>query len=232
MVAASRVPELAPGEVHAWRFSLAANASADPALELPADELARAGRFVFERDRRRFLRAREAMRTLLGAYLALEPQALEIFYGPQGKPFVDPRYGLGFNMSHSGEHGLIAISRQPHVGVDIEELSAREGLRALADSVFSPAERDAIAAVPEAGLAAAFYNAWTRKEACLKALGMGLAVEPNAVHVGLGSARDWVRLPGASEEIEVASLFEDESCSAALAVAGGYTRFRMLHWMP
>ena len=137
-------------------------------------------------------------------------------------------------MSHSGDHGLIAVARAAQVGVDIEEMSAREGLRALAASVFSEEEMQDLHEVSDSELAVPFLTCWTRKEACLKALGVGLTVEPKAVHVGIRPLRSQARIPevGACESVEVASLPQDEHCVSALAVAGGYSRTRLLQWEP
>jgi 4'-phosphopantetheinyl transferase len=231
VVRSARVPRLAAGEVHAWRFSLGDDGPAIDARSFPADDIARSQRFVFERDRRRFLRSRHVLRELLDGYAGGEPAGHALSFGAHGKPAVDARFGLDFNLSHSGDRGLIAFARDAQVGVDIEEISERPGMRALAASVMSPEEQAALRDIPDETLAVPFLTCWTRKEACLKAVGVGLSLEPRSVTVGIRAVRSRIRLGAAwREEIEVANLFEDGHSIAALAVAGGYTRVRLLDW--
>jgi 4'-phosphopantetheinyl transferase len=230
---AASVPALTEGEVHAWRFALGEDGPVVVEREVNADDLERADRFVFERDRSRFLRARHVMRDLLGAYVGGEPQGHAIVYGPYGKPGVDPELGIGFNVSHSGDHGLIAFARGAEVGVDIEEVCLREGMRGLVGTVMSPDEEAALRDIPDAAFALPFLTCWTRKEACLKALGVGLAMDPRTVSVGIRAVRSHVSVPPAgSMDVEVTSLFQDGRCVGALAVAGGYTRAHLLEWAP
>lgn len=217
--------------MHVWRIALD-GAWPEAAAVLHAAELERAQRFAFERDRLRYVRGRHAMRSLLGAYLGIAPAQIEIHAGAHGKPFVAPSLGLAFNLSHAADDAVLAVSRSPDVGVDIEALSPRLDLPALAATVFTEEERGQLASFPEAARLAAFLTGWTRKEACLKALGVGLTVEPRGVHVGLEPARRQVRLTAAqaTRSVDVERIIADDRAVAALAVADGYTRYRMLHW--
>ena len=225
----ARVPDLAEGEVHAWRFDLGAHVPGGG--EVHAEDLQRAERFAFARDRARFLRARQVMRGLVAAYLGTDAASTEIAYGMQGKPHVDARFGLSFNLSHSGDHGLIAFARGVEVGVDIEEIQPLPGLRTLAATVMSPKELEALRVLPDAAITVPFLTCWTRKEACLKAIGVGLAVEPRTFTVGIHALRTRVRLPEAGvDAVEIASLFDDGRCVGALAVAGRYSRARLMEW--
>jgi 4'-phosphopantetheinyl transferase len=171
------------------------------------------------------------MRELLSAYVGGEPRQHAILYGDHGKPHVDARFGIAFNMSHSGDHGLIAFARGVEVGVDIEEIAAREGMRALVTTVMSPREQAAIRDIPDAAFCVPFLTCWTRKEACLKALGIGLSVEPRTVSVGIRTTRSRVKISAPRPvEVDVTSLFQDERSVGALAVAGAYRRARLLDW--
>lgn len=156
--------------VDLWRIDLdAASAGADGLLS--AEERARAARFVFERDRRRFAGGRAALRRLLAGYGGGRAGALALGARPGGKPFLAD--GPPFNLSHSAEAGLLAVGGEREVGVDLERIRPLEDLAALAASALAPAEQAAWRA--GGGDGPAFLRIWTRKEAALKALGVGLA---------------------------------------------------------
>ncbi len=125
--------------------------------------MARASRFVRDRDREVFIASHKALRRLVGdAHHRI---------GPHGKPHVP---GVSFNLSHSGELALVAVAPpQVDVGVDVEQVVDRD-LDLVAPTVFSQAELRAFASAPDKS--AAFFRAWTRKEAFLKMLGVGISV--------------------------------------------------------
>lgn len=213
-----------PGEIHVWRIDL--SAPWDPAGEadLVATELERAARFAFDRDRHRFLHGRRALRRLLGRYAGIEPARLDLRANEHGKPLLDERLGLAFNLTHAGDAALLAVGRGAAIGIDLEEIREKPDLRALARSVFSAAEMQALRDVPDAELALPFYVTWTRKEAYLKALGSGLSIEPRSVHVGTTAARERLAGTKPGEFVEVAGLLQDARHVAAIAVVGGYSR--------
>jgi len=143
---------------------------------LAADERERAARYRFDVHRRAFEACRSVVREILGRYLALAPAAVRFQYGPQGKPALPPDDGpLVFSVSHSGELGLCAVAREGALGVDLERVRSLDDALAIAERFFSPAERDALRTLQPPALATAFFTAWTRKEAFIKALGEGLS---------------------------------------------------------
>jgi 4'-phosphopantetheinyl transferase len=224
VITAPRVPaapRLAPGEVHVWHVGLAGAASPAAIACLADGEVSRASRFAFERDRRRYVRARSALRALLGRYLGLLPAEVPISYGRHGKPRVAARVPLEFNVTHSGERALIAVCRHAALGVDIEMVDRSRPIADLARDVFTDAEIGELEAAP-GDAAIAFHACWSRKEAFLKALGLGLTLAPREVHVGTRPDRRHVP-SSASARIEVATLFADETAAAAIAVVGGFT---------
>lgn len=149
-------------------------------------ELARAERFVSPHDHRRFVHAHAAVRRLLGEVLGRAPASLRFVEGPRGKPALAPASGVAFNLSHSGEHALVAIAADAgEVGVDIEVPRERVDHAALAASVFSPAERAELAALPDGERRAAFFRGWARKEAFIKAIGLGLGRALDSFDVAL-----------------------------------------------
>lgn len=183
---------LEPGEAHVWRFTL------DPPPEtlarfersLGADEVRRADRFRTTDLRRRFVAARGGLRALLGAYLACAPETVAFAYGPQGKPALagDTHAArFAFNLSHSHELALCALTGAGAVGVDVEAVRPmEEDGGKLIGRFFSPREQAEFLALPPAERLAAFFRGWTRKEAFLKATGTGLATVLDSFDVTLG----------------------------------------------
>jgi len=169
----------AAGEVHVWSAGVASAAVHAAALRavLDAGERRRADRFHFERDRTQYVVAHGLLRIVLGAYAQAPPAALRFVAGPFGKPALAvPRAGaarLAFNLSHSGDRVLIAVSCGADVGVDVERWRDIEH-EELAASFFSPAECAELRALPPAERSRGFYACWSRKEAYLKALGIGI----------------------------------------------------------
>lgn len=226
------VPPLAKDGVHLWRLDLSGGLPADCESVLDEGERLRAQRFAFDRDRNRFVRARCALRSILGAYLGIAPRALVIASGPNGKPRLDSAPGLEFNLSHSGDHGLVAVAWTARVGVDIEELRSPGDPRRLAERLFTAEEQQSLRSVGELLVARTFLTCWTRKEAFLKALGAGLTIDASTVHVGTLPQRSRIPIPGRTFEdsMEVTSLEVLDGCVAALAVEGGHAVAGVFDW--
>lgn len=166
-------------EVHLWSFSLAASETksrSDFAL-LSHDEVGRAQRFRRKRDRCRFAAGRAAMRRILARYLECNPAELAFDYGSAGKPALAAPWAaasLAFNLSHSEDQGVLALTCNREVGVDLERIRAARDLPALARRFFAPGEVAALAEFDSPLFEQAFFTCWTRKEALLKAFGSGL----------------------------------------------------------
>lgn len=182
---------------------------------LSDDERERAGRFLLERDRRRYLAAHVALRTVLAAQLGSDPARLVFERGPFGKPRLrGPR--LRFSLSHSEDLAVIAVDREAEVGVDVEML--RDVDPALAEQVCTATERRQIEADP-AHRARAFLTCWTRKEACLKALGWGLNAEPAMIAVGATADAARVQVRGDRHTLRVMLRSVPGPARAIVAVA-------------
>jgi hypothetical protein len=146
-------PELADGMVHVWAAPLDPPADTIRRSEalLAPDERARADRFRFERDRRRFTVARGVLRTLLGRYLGTDPRGVAFRYESHGKPVLGEPFaerGIRFNVSHSGEMALYAFARGRELGVDVEEVRRMDDGLDIAERFFSEAEVAAFRALP------------------------------------------------------------------------------------
>lgn len=192
-------------DIWSWRLVDATCEVARLSGYMTRDELARADAFVFEPDRLTYRMGRGRLREILGCYLGMPPGSVAIFTNSHGKPWVE---GLSFNLSHSGGWAVLAVSRDRiDLGVDIE--AHRPVEKGLAAATFSAVERAELAAGPPDGSVAAFFRLWTRKEAFVKARGMGLSIplqdfdvtvgrdQPRITRIERGDASDWqvVNLP-------------------------------------
>jgi 4'-phosphopantetheinyl transferase len=181
---------LSSAQVHVWRVGLAPDASCVERLRcsLSADESQRAARFYFEPDRRRFIVARGALRDILGRYLGMAPSELSFCYSFYGKPALARVPGeekLRFNVTHSHELALVAVTRDREVGVDLEYLRPDIACEEIAERFFSARERAGLRALPAEVKHQAFFNCWTRKEAYIKAHGEGLSLPLDQFDVSL-----------------------------------------------
>lgn len=182
-------------------------------------ERARAARFRFERDRRRYLAARCALRERLAAATGQPPGALKLVAGPHGKPRLDAAGAPCFNLAHSGDRALLALGGPDELGVDLELLQPVADFEPLARAHFRAEEQAALMALPEPAREAGFLRLWTRKEACLKAIGTGLSLAPSAFSVGLAPGPRVVDLawPGGRARLELRDLDAGPGAVAALA---------------
>lgn len=168
--------------VEVWLESLVASADLVAVFYqlLSESEKQRCDRITHDRSRRQHIVARGQLRVLLGHYLDLAPARVQIDLGPQGKPQV---VGLEFNLSHSGD--LVAYAFGPvAVGIDVEQRRSLDAA-ALVKRFFAPEEWQAWQELPVAERETAFFQAWTIKEAYLKAIGTGLSRALSTVPVQL-----------------------------------------------
>ena len=144
-------------------------------------ERARARAFAFARDRDRYVLTRGTLRRLLGAALGEAPAALQLVEGEWGKPALSSAHAspVHFNVSHSGEHALLALAHGRELGVDLERAKDGVDVPGVSRMVFSPEEQRALFLLAPGCVRAAFFQLWARKEALIKAEGTGFA-EPSA----------------------------------------------------
>jgi 4'-phosphopantetheinyl transferase len=158
--------------VDIWRINIPDNLKAYNSLHsvLSDEEISRANRFFYERDKNRHVVGHGAMRIILGKYLSQSPSAIEFEFETNKKPFVVNEMNLHFNLSHSGDWVLLAIANSP-VGVDTELMNPAFEYRDVMEGYFTPNEIGFINSGKSAEL---FYLLWTRKEAQIKGTGKGL----------------------------------------------------------
>lgn len=153
---------------------------------LDDEERARWRRSLSVRARREFALCRAALRTILSERLGCSNRQLAFGYLEHGKPFatVDGRQAtIGFNVSHSGGHGLIAFTKNEWLGIDVEERLPRRDFEGIGSLVYGPAERQSLAAATDADKVHLFFRLWSMKEALIKALGSGFALNPSRFEV-------------------------------------------------
>jgi len=168
-------PAMAVEEVHVWRLFLERSPGEVARLLtlLDSTEQERAQRFRFPADRNRFVVSRALLRTLLGHYVGQAPAQLQFSYASAGKPFLRD-HGLQFNLAHSGGMALLAVAGRRPVGVDVEQVRSSIETTSIADRYFATEEQALLRAEPADRQRTLFFKVWTRKEAYMKATGLGL----------------------------------------------------------
>ena len=219
--------KLAPGEVHLWQARLDDRLSEDLKHLLSADEISRADRFHFVKDRNHFTAARGLLRTLLSAYLGSNADKLRFSYAEKGKPSLEdrPPCAINFNLAHSHGMAIYAFAHDREVGVDLEYIREDVTGNEIAERFFSPREIETLRAVPAELKKEAFFNCWTRKEAYIKARGEGLSMPLDEFDVSLAPGEPAALLLNHKEPAEVTrwsmrSLAVPSGYVAALVVEG------------
>jgi len=223
---------LAAGQVHVWlvRADDAALCMACCENLISTVERDRAARFKFEKDRRLYTAAHAALRSILAGYLNVAPGDLEFEIGQRGKPRLAPTFSidsLEFNLSHSSEVALIAVTREREIGVDVEHVKKEFAFAEVAERYFTAREVSAIRALPQDLQRRAFYQCWTSKEAFLKAKGVGLSGELDEVEIhGQGRVQVKSTLPG----WYLSELNPCDGYVGAVALEGDESDLRRYQW--
>lgn len=208
------------GQIHIWRLDLDRLYPEKWQETLSEAELRRAERFVQQKHSDRFLQGRASLRMLLSAYSGRSPKELELEAGPHGKPRLLSGDRLGFNMSHSDNLAIIALGRGAEIGIDIERFVPPKDPLGLAEHVFSEDECCSLADLPAADKTLAFLTGWTRKEAFLKALGVGFSRDPRGITVGLLPERSVIMDALHGAEVTVTTIQADSEAVISLALVG------------
>ncbi len=238
-----RPPEslrLAYDDVHVWRafLDLPAWSIQSLAHTLAADERERAERFHFQRDHIRFIVTHGLLRAILGRYVGVEPSQLRFCHNSYGKPALTGEFGGGmirFNLSHSHELALYAVTRGREVGIDLEYIRADLANEQIAEQFFSPREVAELCALPANVQTAAFFDCWTRKEAYVKARGEGLSLPLDQFDVSLAPGEPAALVSTAEGSSEATrwslqALFPGPGYAAALAVEGHFWQLKCWEW--
>jgi 4'-phosphopantetheinyl transferase len=225
---------LSPQEVHVVRCPIAAVSDPGRLLALlDQNERRRASRFRQTTDQRRFIIAHALTRVVLGSCMNVPPDALRFSVTAHGKPeLADCSTDVRFNLSHSGDQALLAVALGRAIGVDVEEEKQMD-VMPLADLVFSPRERAALAALPVERRIPAFFRGWTRKESFVKARGEGLSLALSEFDVSLDEAPVRVLLDcrfghAEAERWTMMPIEAGPRHAAAVTVEG--SGWRLTHW--
>ena len=236
----SRHLSLSENQVHVWRVFLNAAQEVRDRLEavLSEEERRRASQFYFERDRHRWIIARGTLRMLLSHYLHLPPEKLLFAYNEYGKPALAPSHEsrLEFNLSHSRDVALYALTHGRQVGVDVEYMKDDIAYDELAQVSFSPNEQALLRSLPLEAKRKAFFNCWTRKEAYIKARGLGLSLPLHLFDVSLLPSEPIALLasredPGEVKRWTFQNLYPGTGYAAALAVEGSGWQLTCWQWL-
>ena len=225
---ANAVPNgiISSNKVHIWRYYPEETNSQMETLQdtLSADELARSEKFHFEKDRKKFILTRGILRKLLGCYLNKNPQQIRFDYTSFGKPFLaidSENSNISFNLTHSGEIVLYAISCNQELGIDVEQVRDHTDVMAIAKRFFSQREIGQMEKANEKNRTQLFFRYWTRKEAFVKALGKGVSFPMERLDVSLiNKFLPIIKLPAENNEtayLNVKDLFPGDGYVAAIA---------------
>lgn len=151
---------------------------------LAPDEMLRARRFHFDRDRDRYVRGRGFLRLVLGQVCTMSPADLVFGTGAQGKPFL-PDHTLAFNLSHSCDLAVLAVSQAGPVGIDVEFIDRKADIAGLAQTCLTDSEQAVLDVLPDTARAARFFAFWTAKEARMKLTGEGMSLPPREIVLDL-----------------------------------------------
>jgi 4'-phosphopantetheinyl transferase len=228
--------ELGENEVHVWRAYLDYGEAALRQFEatLAPDEIARANRFLFQRDRNSFVATRGILRELLGRYVNRSPGQIEFDYCPKGKPLLrEPLESpVQFNVSHSHGLALLTFALGRHLGVDVELVRPDFSSDEIAAKFFSTQEVIELQALPPSLRTEGFFLCWTLKEAYVKARGEGLQIPLDSFHVSFTPGQPERLQSSDSFRWSVRSLRPAPRYVGALVGEGGGWRPRFLDWKP
>ena len=216
-------------------LNIAAQSVAELESVLSLDERERAGRFRFEKDRAHYIAGRGILRSILGRYLQTPPGELRFRYNSHGKPYLAEETSaqkVQFNVAHSHGLALFAFSNGPELGVDIEFIRPDFATEEIAQRFFAPEEVKMLVSIEPAERTMAFFHCWTRKEAFIKARGMGLSLPLNRFVVNFGpdvpcgvlSAQEE---PEASKHWNIYDLQPAEGYAAAFAAQAPTMQVRL-----
>lgn len=176
-------------QIHVWFINLDITEEKIIHLNhfLSEDEILKASKFRFKKDKNCSIISRGALRLLSGKYLNTNPKTIKFKYGEFGKPYYDMPTELKFNVSHSGNMAAIAFILNCEIGIDIEKLKYDFEVMDIVDNYFSESEIESLKKLPVQDRSKGFYRCWTRKESFIKAKSKGLSFPLDAFSVSINS---------------------------------------------
>ncbi|MEM9363758.1 MAG: 4'-phosphopantetheinyl transferase superfamily protein [Bacteroidota bacterium] len=228
---------LTSNEIHLWQIPLDAQIDEVETYFniLSSDERERAQKFHFKKDRNCFVITRGVLRILSAKYVSKKPMEISFGLEEYGKPKLEHRTSLNFNVSHSGNMALIGFVHNHAVGLDVEYIKRDIDVLDIAQNFFSKNEIEALNAIELNKQYEAFYRCWTRKEAFIKAEGSGLSFPLDRFSVSMEKDDEaslyWVDWNSyEKEKWDIFSFKPNEDYIAAVTVkAKGYS-LRKFEW--
>lgn len=204
---------------------------------LSYEELDRAGRFVFDKDRHCYIISHGILRLILSRYIRINAKDIKFSTQKKGKPILDhPEFNnYMFNLSHANNYVIYGITRNKEVGIDIEYMRLFTDCDILVNNFFSKKEINEYFNLPESIRKKAFFTCWTRKEAFVKAIGDGLYFPLNSFSVSPN--------PNVESEIEIHDYgliknkwslqdikIEDSNYVSAIVIEGDFNYISYWNW--
>lgn len=230
------IPVLEDHSTDVWRVVLPfkKNILASLQCHLSVDELSRMEKFHFEKHRNHFIVARGILRELLAGYLNQSPRNIVFSYTEYGRPYIN-NVDLNFNLSHSDDCILYAITQNQRVGIDVEKLKAEIDYLSIAEEFFTKNEYAKLKNIPIEEQCLAFYRCWTRKEAYVKTMGQGLSYPLNQVEVSLltlEQAKILTALNSADTGLNLKEIIPLSNHVATLITEFEVPELRLWNWQP
>jgi 4'-phosphopantetheinyl transferase len=229
--------KMSDSEVHVWRANLNTDSETQEQVAacLSAEERSRAERFVFPRDRHHWAACHGILREILGLYLNEHPRDIEIVREPGGKPRLRQNPSCGeplimFNLSHSNDLALVAVTLALEVGIDVENVRPELATAEIAERYFSLEEQAEFRSLPDELRAEAFFHCWTRKEAFVKARGEGLATPLDSFSVSLTPGFPAVLRSTDAPRWHMFSFYPAPHAVAALVTEGKRPKRQFWEW--
>lgn len=220
--------------VDLWKADLALGLSEVSRLSqvLNTEELERANRFVFEKDRHHFVAARGILRHILARYVGVDPAEIKLTATSNGKLRLSDSPDLRFNLSHSQGLALYAFSLKRELGLDVERIhkDLSPETVGIVRSYFSEAEKTQFFALAPDLRPFAFYLSWTRKEAYLKARGEGLQRNLGSFDVSVNPEGKPELISEDASRWELMSFFPGRDFVATLVMEGKGCPIRFYDW--
>jgi 4'-phosphopantetheinyl transferase len=215
--------------IQVWVVRISAQKSGRWRSVLSDMECERAARFRMPADQDRFTVTRGILRSLLGGYLHRAAAEIEFTANENGKPAV-VNAPIRFNVSHSGDHALLAFAEDVEVGVDVERMRGRGVVGDLARRILSPSEFARFDALAECDREKTFFQIWTLKESVLKAMGSGLSVAPESIEIAFFPDEPKLLSSDVNEWTVRSLSIGDPDYAAAVAVNGNSPVIEVKHY--
>lgn len=176
---------------------------------LTAEEKLRAAMYRRDDNRNQLILGRALIHHLVRPRGPVNRYPIKI--APLGKPYIEGR--PAFSISHSGGYVACVVAKNDLIGIDVEHFDAVDNWEELSQMILHPEERLAILEEVAGNRRSLFRRCWTRKEAVLKATGVGLIDDLCSINVQLTERRPLLEYPA---PVRVVDVFQ---CEMEVAVA-------------